>query len=303
MLTGPGPADPRSLVRVGAAQGDAGHRRHHRRLRRAVDAGHRLRAVPPRHGRDQRQARRLGLRHGRHGRPDPGAGAGRQGPRRRDPHRRRGGPHPRRRTARSTGVALADGDEFRAPKVASNADPRLTFNRLLDPKWLPPDFAGRGQRIGYDSASLKINVALSELPNFTAPARSRAAARSIAAPSTSAPTRTTSSAAYDDAKYGRPSRNPILECTMPSAGRSTAVAPPGKHLMSMFIQYAPYKLKEGNWDEPRRTRSPTAASTSLERVRAELQAVGDRPPGAVAARPGADVQPDRRQHLPGRDDA
>ena len=63
------PAHPRSLVRVGGAQGHAGDRRDHRRVRRAVDAGHRLRALPSRHGRDQRQTRRLGLRQRRHGRP------------------------------------------------------------------------------------------------------------------------------------------------------------------------------------------------------------------------------------------
>src|SRR5262249_46571585 len=56
--------------------------------------------------------------------------------------------------------------------------------------------------------------------------------------------------AFDDAKYGRPSRDPILECTLPSSLDPT-VAPPGKHLMSMFIQYAPYKLKEGTWDDHR----------------------------------------------------
>src|SRR5437588_968107 len=62
------------------------------------------------------------------------------------------------------GVALAGGDEFYAPKVASNLDPHLTFQRLLDPKLLPPDFNEAVSRISYDSASLKINVALSELP-------------------------------------------------------------------------------------------------------------------------------------------
>ncbi len=89
-----GHADPRPLVRVGAAQGDAGDRRDHRRDGLAVDAGHGLRAVPPRHGRVRRRPRRLGLRARRHGRDQqrhrlrrPGEGGG-------DPHQRRGGEDP-----------------------------------------------------------------------------------------------------------------------------------------------------------------------------------------------------------------
>src|SRR5262249_1122529 len=66
------------------------------------------------------------------------------------------------------GVALANGDEFQAPDVASNADAHVTFDKLLDPTKLPPDFAAAIERINYDSASLKISVALSELPNFRA---------------------------------------------------------------------------------------------------------------------------------------
>jgi phytoene dehydrogenase-like protein len=147
----------------------------------------------------------------------------------------------------AAGVALANGNEFHAAKVASNIDARLTFTRLLDPRVLPPDFAEAVHRINYDSASLKINVALSELPNFTAcpgagPAPQHRGTIHIC------PDQDYIERAFDDAKYGRPSRDPVLECTIPSSVDPT-VAPPGKHLMSMFIQYAPYKLKEGNWDQ------------------------------------------------------
>lgn len=146
-----------------------------------------------------------------------------------------------------TGVALADGDEFHAGKVASNLDCRLTFTKLLDPKILPSDFAQAIDRISYDSASLKINVALSELPSFTAlpgtqPGPQHQGTVHIC------PDQDYIERAYDDAKYGRPSQDPVLECTLPSAV-DPSVAPPGKHLMSMFIQYAPYKLKEGTWDD------------------------------------------------------
>jgi phytoene dehydrogenase-like protein len=148
-----------------------------------------------------------------------------------------------------TGVALAGGDEFRAPIVASNADARITFTRLLDPGLLPADFVEAVARISYDSASLKINVALAELPDFrarpgTAPGPQHRGTIHIC------PDQDYIERAYDDAKYGRPSARPVLECTIPSVV-DPSVAPPGRHLMSMFVQYAPYALREGTWDERR----------------------------------------------------
>jgi phytoene dehydrogenase-like protein len=147
------------------------------------------------------------------------------------------------------GVALTNGDEFHARVVASSADANVTFCRLMDVKTLPPDFAEAINRISYDSASLKINVALSELPDFRA--------RPGVAPDAHhrgtihiCPDQDYIERAYDDAKYGKPSERPVLECTIPSVVDAT-VAPPGKHLMSMFIQYAPYKLRESTWDEER----------------------------------------------------
>jgi phytoene dehydrogenase-like protein len=153
------------------------------------------------------------------------------------------------RDSRVDGVALASGDEFPARVVASNADAHVTFQRLLDPKLLPPDFAEAIGRIRYDSASLKINVALSELPDFRAcpggaPGPHHRGTIHIC------PDQDFIERAYDDAKYGRPSANPVLECTLPSVVDPT-VAPPGKHLMSMFIQYAPYTLQGTTWDAER----------------------------------------------------
>jgi phytoene dehydrogenase-like protein len=146
-----------------------------------------------------------------------------------------------------TGVTLADGEEPRARVVASNADANVTFNRLIDSRLLPPAFAEAVGRIDYSSGSLKINVALSELPEFTAypggPGPQHRGTIHVC------PDMDYLERAYDDAKYGRPSERPILECTIPSAVDPT-VAPPGKHLMSMFIQYAPYNLRGGKtWDE------------------------------------------------------
>lgn len=151
------------------------------------------------------------------------------------------------REGRVTGVALASGDEYRAPIVASNADARVTFTRLLDPRALPPDFVAAVERINYESASLKINVALAELPSFLAcpglrPGPQHQGTIHIC------PDLDYIERAYDDAKYGVPSRRPVLECTIPSVVDDT-VAPPGRHLMSIFVQYAPYALRGSTWDE------------------------------------------------------
>jgi phytoene dehydrogenase-like protein len=153
------------------------------------------------------------------------------------------------RDGRVTGVALASGDEFQAPVVASNADARVTFTRLLDPRLLPGEFVEAVNRIGYESASLKINVALAELPDFRAlpgrePGPQHRGTIHVC------PDQDYIERAYDDAKYGRPSARPVLECTIPSVV-DPSVAPPGRHLMSMFVQYAPYALREGTWDEHR----------------------------------------------------
>jgi phytoene dehydrogenase-like protein len=148
---------------------------------------------------------------------------------------------------RTAGVVLADGTEFSAPVVASNADANVTFNRLLEPEQLPEDFAAAVNRIGYESATLKINVALSELPNFKACPGNQAGLHHRGTIHI-CPDLDTIERGFDDAKYGRPSEVPILECTIPSVVDPT-VAPPGKHLMSMFIQYAPYKLRDGHWDK------------------------------------------------------
>lgn len=144
------------------------------------------------------------------------------------------------------GVALTSGEEIRAKVVASNADANVTFNRLIDSRVLPPDFAEAINRINYDSATLKINVALSELPDFRACPGAEPGLHHRGTIHIS-PDLDYIERAYDDAKYGRSSMKPILECTIPSVV-DPSVAPPGKHLMSMFIQYAPYHLREGDWD-------------------------------------------------------
>lgn len=151
------------------------------------------------------------------------------------------------RDRRVQGVALADGTEVLAPRVASNADAHVTFLKLLDPKELPADFVAHVRAIDYTSPSLKINVALSELPDFKALPGSQAGLQHRGTIHI-CPTFDYLERAYDDAKYGRPSQSPILECTIASVVDPT-VAPPGKHLMSMFVQYAPTSLRDAGWDD------------------------------------------------------
>ena len=153
------------------------------------------------------------------------------------------------RDGRAVGVALASGDEFHAPIVASNADANVTFLRLLDRRELPEAFVADVERISYASASLKINVALAELPSFRAAPGSEPGAHHRGTIHI-CPDQDYIERAFDDAKYGRPSARPVLECTIPSVVDPT-VAPPGRHLMSMFVQYAPYALRGTTWERER----------------------------------------------------
>ena len=150
------------------------------------------------------------------------------------------------RDGRVRGVALADGTEIAAHRVASNADAHVTFLKLMDTRELPEDFVETVRHIDYTSPSLKINVALSELPDFTAMPGAKPGPQHRGTIHL-CPTLDYMEHAYDEAKYGKPSSSPILECTIPSTVDET-VAPPGQHLMSMFVQYAPTTLRDGDWD-------------------------------------------------------
>jgi phytoene dehydrogenase-like protein len=147
----------------------------------------------------------------------------------------------------AVGVALSNGAEFPARAVASSVDCRLTFEKFLDQRVLPPEFLAEIRRIDYDSASLKINVALASLPSFGA-YPGTAAGPQHRGTIHLCPDQDFIERAYDEAKYGRPSTEPVVECTIPSSV-DPSVAPPGRHLMSMFCQYAPYRLKAGAWDD------------------------------------------------------
>jgi phytoene dehydrogenase-like protein len=148
---------------------------------------------------------------------------------------------------RATGVALENGEEIRASVVASSLDPRRTFLQLLDEKALPADFVAAIGNFRYRGSSAKVNLALDGLPSFTAlPGHGRHLRGAISI----SPTMDYLERAYDDAKYGNFSQRPYMDIIIPSL-IDPGMAPPGKHVMSIFVQYAPYHLKDGTWDERR----------------------------------------------------
>jgi phytoene dehydrogenase-like protein len=144
------------------------------------------------------------------------------------------------RDGRACGVVLVDGTEYSADKVVSCVDANVTFLQLMDRKDLPPDFVESVQHLDYSSASCKINLALSEVPNFTCCPGGGVGPQHHGTIHIS-PDRTYIEKAYDCAKYGYISENPVIEATIPSSLDDT-IAPNGKHVMSMFTQYFPYKL-------------------------------------------------------------
>lgn len=148
---------------------------------------------------------------------------------------------------RVQGVQLSDGTVIEATAVASSIDAHQTFRHLCEPEHLPDAFLTAIDHIDYSSASAKINLALSEPPDFLADPSSGIAPHHHGTMHIG-PDLDTIERAYDDAKYGRPSTEPILEMTLPSAV-DPSVAPLGKHVMSIFVQYAPYQLAEGSWDD------------------------------------------------------
>jgi phytoene dehydrogenase-like protein len=146
------------------------------------------------------------------------------------------------------GVVLWDDTLLEAPVVASSIDAHQTFERLLLPEELPPQFREAVAKIDYASASAKINLALSEPPQFTCLPSSGIGPQHRGTIHIS-PTMDYIERAFDDAKYGWPSTEPILEITLPSSVDPT-IAPPGRHVMNIFVQYAPYELANGmNWDD------------------------------------------------------
>jgi len=146
---------------------------------------------------------------------------------------------------RGTGVVLTGGEEIAARAVASAADPKHTFLRLLDAAVLDPEDLLRLRNYRQEGMASKVNLALSGLPAFTA-VRGEDAVGLLAGRIHIGPEVEDLEHAFDDAKYGGISRRPWLDVTIPTLV-DPSLAPEGSHVMSIYLQYTPYRLKEGEW--------------------------------------------------------
>src|SRR6201993_4677430 len=164
------------------------------------------------------------------------------------------------KTGRAAGVVLQSGEEIRCNVVSSSVDPHHTFLSFMDAKDLPSDFIDSVKRYKFRGSSGKVNIALSALPNFKAlpgPGPHLRGAISIS------PGMEYMERAYDDAKYGRYSQRPYIDMVIPSL-TDPSVSPPGKHVLSCFVQYAPYKLAQGTWDDHREAFGNNVINTIAE---------------------------------------
>jgi len=166
------------------------------------------------------------------------------------------------RNGRATGVALEDGEEISATVVSSGVDPHLTFEKFLEPDELPVEFLEDVRRYKFRGSSGKVNLALEALPDFRCLPGAGTHLRGAISIS---PSVEYMERAYDDAKYGHFSRRPYIDIVIPSL-TDPSVAPPGKHVLSCFVQYAPYKLAEGEgtWDEQRERFGDNVVNTIAE---------------------------------------
>jgi phytoene dehydrogenase-like protein len=160
----------------------------------------------------------------------------------------------------ATGVVLDGGEEVAAKAVISNADPRRTLLKLVDPTHLTPDFVMKLQNYRMPGTVAKMNLALSALPKFTALAGDDAALRGRIH---IGPEIDYLERAFDESKYGNFSSHPYLEITIPSL-TDPSLAPSGKHVMSIYMQYAPFKLKNADWDSQRSNLGDTVVKTVAE---------------------------------------
>src|SRR6266536_2371490 len=158
------------------------------------------------------------------------------------------------------GAVLENGDEIYADVISSSVDPRLTFMKMVGEEYLPGDFVDDIKRYKFRGSSGKVNLALDGLPDFKSMPGTGTHLRGAISIS---PSVEYMERAYDDAKYGRYSRRPYIDIVIPSL-TDPSICPPGKHVMSCFVQYAPYNLKEGTWDEKREEFGDTVIETIAE---------------------------------------
>ncbi len=158
---------------------------------------------------------------------------------------------------RAVGVALADGTELSADVVVSALDPRRTFTELVEPRELPGDLVDNINRMRFQGTSAKVNFALDGLPKYPALGDRSDQYRGFV---NIGPSMEYLERAFDDAKYGWYSKRPYIDMAIQSIV-DPDMAPPGKHVMSCFIQYAPYHLKGSDWDTERDRFADTVQAT------------------------------------------
>jgi phytoene dehydrogenase-like protein len=166
------------------------------------------------------------------------------------------------RNGRATGVALESGEGIEAAAVLSSVDARLTFLGLVEPGTLEPSFEDEVRRFKFRGSSGKVNLAIDRLPNFTSLAGEGEHLRGAISFS---PSIEYMEHAYDDAKYGHFSRRPYIDMIIPTLV-DPSMAPPGKHVISCFVQYAPYHLDPAldGWDEQREAFGDAVIDTIAE---------------------------------------
>jgi phytoene dehydrogenase-like protein len=169
------------------------------------------------------------------------------------------------RDGRVGGVALESGEEIRAGVVLSSLDAKRTFVDLIEPGELDPAFLAELGRYRYRGSSGKVNLALDGLPELASMPNSETTEHLRGAISFS-PSVDYMERAYDDAKYGRYSERPYIDMVIPTMV-DPSMAPPGKHVMSCFVQYAPYELSDGKtWDDEREAFGDAVVDTIAERM-------------------------------------
>lgn len=166
------------------------------------------------------------------------------------------------KNGRASGVVLQNGDELEAKLVVSSLDPKRTFLQLLEPGHLPDDLTDSIRKFNIRGSSGKVNLALDALPSLACwPGEGPHLRGAISI----SPNMDYMERAYDDAKYGNFSRRPYIDMIIPSM-IDPDMAPPGKHVVSCFVQYAPYQLREGTWDEKREAFGDAVVDTLSEYI-------------------------------------
>ena len=236
------------MVRDRPAQGHDVGVRDHRHIPGGQEPGHGVRPAPPLHGRDRRRVPCLG---------DP-EGRDRRGQQRDRRAARALGAEIRTdapvasvivKGGRAVGVALESGEEIHADSILSSLDAHRTFLGLLEPGTLEPSFEDEVRRFKFRGSSGKVNLAVDRLPEFRC---LPGVGEHLRGAISFSPSIDEMETAYDDAKYGHSRRKPYIDMIIPTLVDPT-MAPPGKHVISCFVQYAPYKLAPelGTWDDQR----------------------------------------------------